>query len=163
MTCSVYNSTNIVDTSHSASEWHINFTAERVGPLELSCDIICTQGVITFNISWTVVGKYVHTYINVGNNCSLQLEELEDALSEHIHSVLFYIWNSCHFLDICSPCTMYIVNIKCTIQQASLDYSAHYPPKLPLNVGAHIQSNLRTLLCVCTCSFQTPQELRPPQ
>jgi len=88
MTCSVYNSTNIVDTSHSACECHINFTAERVGPLELSCDIVCTQGVITFSISWTVVGKYVHTYVNVGNNnCSQQLKELEDAWSEHIHSV----------------------------------------------------------------------------
>ena len=59
MSCSVYNSTNIVGLHYSASECHINFTAERVGPLELSCDIICTQGVITFHISWTVIGKYI--------------------------------------------------------------------------------------------------------
>ena len=61
MTCSVYNSTSIVEVHYSASECHINFTAKRVGPLELSCDIICTQGVITFTISWTVVGKYIRT------------------------------------------------------------------------------------------------------
>ena len=61
ITCSVYNSTNKVGVHQNAHECHINFTAEIVGPLELTCHVQCTQGVTTFNISWIVIGKYVIT------------------------------------------------------------------------------------------------------
>lgn len=41
---------------------YLNFTAEKGGPLESSCDVFCTQGVITYNTFWAVVGKYVHIF-----------------------------------------------------------------------------------------------------
>ena len=59
MSCSVYNSTNTVGVRYSASECHISFTAEMLGPVEMTCHVQCTQEVTTFNISWTVVGKYI--------------------------------------------------------------------------------------------------------
>ena len=65
MTCRVNNNTNKVAMRFSASECYLNFTAEKGGLLELSCDVFCTQGVITYNTSWAVVGKYMYMYIHV--------------------------------------------------------------------------------------------------